>query len=307
MKRTGLRAGRALVWCAMVCVSAPSVRAQGEAAGVTHARLAWFRAIPGALAASGRDVARRERVPVIATTIGATAVLFAFDEQIYRGATRVGRTFDVSANHPEWAWKVGDAKLFYLPTTFASGLYYLGDGWTTMAVAGGFFATGKLRGSARAVRTASEIAQSMVALGLVTQAIKHATGRQTPGASTATRGRWQPFAGWSAYSANTPNYDAFPSGHLATAMSTVTVIAANYPENPWVRPLGYSLMTALAFAMVNNGVHWSSDYPPALLIGGTVGAMVARQGRAPAQERSGERLTLTPHMGPTSMGVDVHW
>ena len=70
-----------------------------------------------------------------------------------------------------------------------------------------------------------------------------------------------------AYAKNVPNYDAFPSGHLATAMATFTVISENYPEYRFIKPLGYTLLTALSFAMLNNGVHWISDYPLSLAMG----------------------------------------
>ena len=50
-------------------------------------------------------------------------------------------------------------------------------------------------------------------------------------------------------------------------MATVTVIADNYPEYKYIRPLGYSLMALLGYSMINNGVHWASDYPLGLAIG----------------------------------------
>jgi len=72
---------------------------------------------------------------------------------------------------------------------------------------------------------------------------------------------------------------AFPSGHLATAMMTVTVLSENYPEYTLIRPIGYGLMTLLGFQMVNNGVHWASDYPLALAIGYGLGKVAVSHGR----------------------------
>ena len=238
-------------------------------------------------------------------TLASTGLLFAFDQQIYDETVRAGRDLSISPHHPEAALFMGSVKVFYAPTTVSSGLYYLGDGWATMAVAGTFFAVGEFRGDNRALQTASEITESMFALGIVTQTLKHATGRETPGNASAERGRWRPFANLGDYAKNTPKYDAFPSGHLATAMATVTVIAGNYPDNPWVKRVGYSLMGACAFSMVNDGVHWASDYPLALLIGGTVGKMAAQRGHPSARAESDERVR--PLLTPFGAGLSVRW
>jgi hypothetical protein len=80
-------------------------------------------------------------------------------------------------------------------------------------------------------------------------------------------GKWQLLPDPIEYGNNVPKYDAFPTGHLATAMATVTVIADNYPEYKLIRPIGYSLMALCGFAMVNNGVHWVSDYPYGITLG----------------------------------------
>jgi hypothetical protein len=77
-------------------------------------------------------------------------------------------------------------------------------------------------------------------------------------------------------------YDAFPSGHLATAMMCVTVIAGNYPEHKYIKPLGYSLMTVVGFQMLNNGVHWASDYPLGLAIGYSFGKIIQARGHTVA-------------------------
>ena len=75
------------------------------------------------------------------------------------------------------------------------------------------------------------------------------------------------------------NHDAFPSGHLATAMATITILAGNYPDNKYIKPVGYSLMGLLGFAMLNNGVHWMSDYPLAIAIGYSCGKIALSRGR----------------------------
>ena len=66
----------------------------------------------------------------------------------------------------------------------------------------------------------------------------------------------------------------------ASTMATLTVVATNYHEHRWIWPVSIATMGVLSFAMVNNGVHWASDYPLALAIGGVVGKTVATRGRS---------------------------
>ncbi len=74
-------------------------------------------------------------------------------------------------------------------------------------------------------------------------------------------------------------YDAFPSGHIATMMSVVTILADNYPEKRYIRPVGYSLMGLVGFAMLNNQVHWASDYPLAIALGYVCAKQVEKRNR----------------------------
>lgn len=94
------------------------------------------------------------------------------------------------------------------------------------------------------------------------------------------------------YFRDVQKYDAFPSGHLATAMLTLTVISENYSEYALIKPVGYSLMALLAFQMMNNGVHWMSDYPLALAIGTVFGKSAVSHYRKvnPSIDGDGERL-----------------
>jgi hypothetical protein len=66
---------------------------------------------------------------------------------------------------------------------------------------------------------------------------------------------------------------------MATAMVTVTILAEDYPENWLIRPIGYSMMVLLGFQMMNNDVHWASDYPLALAIGYGLGKHAVSRGR----------------------------
>ena len=84
---------------------------------------------------------------------------------------------------------------------------------------------------------------------------------------------------------------------MATGMMTVTVIAENYPEKKYVKPLGYALLGAMSFQMINNGVHWASDYPLGLAIGYAVGKAIAGAGRT-AASRQGPKSETALRFGP---------
>ena len=140
-----------------------------------------------------------------------------------------------------------------------------------------FFLIGKIKKDNRALQTASQLTEAFIALGVGTQAMKYATGRENPSDATATRGKWRPFPTWSNFQNKKSKYDAFPSGHLATFVSAITIISQNYPEKKWIRPLGYSIAGLCGLAMINNGVHWASDFPLGFALGYGLGKFISKK------------------------------
>jgi membrane-associated phospholipid phosphatase len=274
-------------------------------------------AVPKTLGIATRDAFRVRNVPAMVAIAASTAALIAADEPVLHESRRLAWHVGLPPNHPSANVRVGMFKMAF-PTTVGSGLYFLGDGLTNVGVAAGFAARGALADDLRARRTASEVIEALLASGTVAQVLKHVAGRQTPSEATVPRGRWRPFASPRDYSANVPAYDAFPSGHLTTTMAMFTVMAENYPEHKFIWPVGMVTMGALSFAMVNNGVHWASDYPLALAIGGVVGKVVVARGRTvvhvpagardstPAFEHSA-RVKIQPVVGPGFIGVQARW
>ncbi|MDQ6634279.1 MAG: phosphatase PAP2 family protein [Gemmatimonadota bacterium] len=246
-------------------------------------RLQSVRNVPRDLAQVASQAGERHSLLVLGSTVAGTALLVAADQQIVDETQRFGRRIGLSTNHSEI--RVGG--LLELPTTFSSGLYYIGNGWTQLGVAGGFLAFGTIRNDYRALRTASEITEALMGVGIAAQLGKHIAGRETPGTATESGGRWRPFPSPAAYAKNVPRYDAFPSGHLAALWSTVLVVAENYPEKRFIRPIGYSATALVSFVMMNNGVHWVSDYPLALVIGSAFAHRAVAGGRR-VQERSSD-------------------
>ena len=220
-----------------------------------------------------------------------SVALWAFDQVLLDASQRFGRAINLKAASTQKTlvyvpFRVGSANLpfeFNVPDNLNSTFYYLGDGWTHLAVASSFWIYGGVKKDNRALRTSSQLGEAIFSTGLVVQAMKRLTGRQSPYVATKERGEWHLFPAYSTYQNFVPNYDAFPTGHLATAMATVTVIAENYPEYRFVRPVGYSLMGLLGYAMLNNGVHWASDYPVGIALGYAFAKIAVRNGRTRVQ------------------------
>jgi hypothetical protein len=182
----------------------------------------------------------------------------------------------------------------------------LGDGKSQFALAGAFAAYGLLKDDSRALRTGSQIVQAVLTSGSVVQLLKHITGRESPFTRTSPAGTWRFFPNQLDYLKHVPAYDAFPSGHICTAMATVIVIAENYPETKWIRPVGYVVSGLVGVGMVNRGIHWYSDYPLGLAIGYAFGMIAAHPegivGGASSPESS-TNVSIAPSLSDKGVGL----
>jgi PAP2 superfamily len=210
-----------------------------------------------------------ESIPVWAGILGSTAVLYHYDEDIYHGGQTLGRRWGLSnRENTRTTVEVGPYNILRLPTDTASALYFLGDGWMHGTIAAGFLASGYLSDNTKAVNTGIEIVHGMVISTVFSQVLKHAFGRESPSQSTEPRGRWRPFPSIKSYNTRTAEYDAMPSGHVMTATLMFTIVRGNYPQyDKYLLPTEVIWLTALGFGMVNNGVHWASDYPLGIAMG----------------------------------------
>jgi hypothetical protein len=267
------------------------------APGVTYryerpGQLRWLLHIPRNVVQFPGTYFKRDNVPAFVGIALSSLALYAADEPILRGAQSFGRhiglnSADIQNNLFYIPVRLGNTKVpleLKVPGNLNSTFYYLGDGWTHLTIATSFLAYGILKKDNRASQTASQLGEAILSTGLVVQALKRTTGRQSPFRSTQDRGRWFLLPAYKSYQSNVSNYDAFPSGHLATAMATVTVIAENYPEYHFIRPVGYGLMGVLGYAMLNNGVHWASDYPLGIALGYGFAKIAVRNGRTRVPE-----------------------
>ncbi len=243
------------------------------------ARLAFLREAPKTVWQYSRQLVNREVALNYGGLLLATGVLVAMDQPMLDATAKFGRRLGLTGNNKmKRAFSIAGQPI-ELPHDMDTALYFIGDGWTHLVIAGAYLTYGLGKNDNRALHTASQIAEGMLAAGAITQIIKHITGRESPFRATRSGGRWDFLPNQIEYHRHVPSYDAFPSGHLAVSMATMTVIAENYPEKTWVRPIGFFLMGLLAFEMVNNGVHWVSDYPLAIAIGHSVGKAIVKRSK----------------------------
>lgn len=199
---------------------------------------------------------------------GTTALFLWQDQNMVNAVQQFSNHINLK---PETSYSVplsiGGSRILKIPNNINTALYQLGEGGTSMYIAGGLFIYSKINHDARSLQTASDLTESFFSMGITTQLLKRISGRQTPSSASQQGGAWQAFPSFSNFQNDIANYDSFPSGHLATMMATVTVLTKNYPEKKWIKPIGYSLIGLTGFAMMNNGVHWIGDYPLALALG----------------------------------------
>lgn len=215
----------------------------------------------------------KDAIPGWAAVIGSTAVLYYYDEKLYRGSEQVGRDLGIgNEDNTRPVVTMNGQELLRLPSDTGSFLYFLGDGWMHMAIAGSIMGYGYAKDRTYEVNTGIILVHGMLVSTIFNQTLKRSFGRESPEVKTEERGAWKPFPSFNEYNNRTASYDAMPSGHVMTATLTFTVLAERYPEQKVpIYSVGGVWITALMFEMMNNGVHWASDYPLGIAMGWVIG------------------------------------
>ncbi len=83
------------------------------------------------------------------------------------------------------------------------------------------------------------------------------------------------------------------------------MIAENYPDTKWIRPVGYTLTTLVGLGMLFNGIHWVSDYPLGLFIGYYCGMVAAHpEGwEITDSDENGMKVHILPYSTPAGAGA----
>lgn len=238
--------------------------------------------IPGDAVGYVKQSFRKENLYKVGIIGGSTALLIIFDQQITNGLQSFAKRNGISASEDFDA--IVSVKLFgkktnlgKMPKNVNTAFYNIGQGSSVVLMAAGFYIGGLIKKDNRALQTASQLGESFLALGFGTQLMKYGTGRENPSDASIPGGRWRPFPTLSDFQNKKPKYDAFPSGHLATFVSAVTIISENYPRIRWIKPVGYTIAGLLGLAMINNGVHWAGDFPLGFVMGYGFGKFITKK------------------------------
>ena len=200
---------------------------------------------------------KSESVPTLASIGILTFSLMRTDQQTWRGTRKLYRTSPTFQDASDYAVALGDGRLH-------------------IGIATAFAGYGRLFNDQKALRVASQTVEAFLATGITVQLLKRVTGRECPAvATTHETGRWKFFPHPRVYDKHPPSYYAFPSGHISTTMATLTVLAENYPQERWIKPVGYTLVGALGVGLVAKGMHWYSDLPMGVAIGYLFGRIAA--------------------------------
>jgi membrane-associated phospholipid phosphatase len=239
-----------------------------------------FTQLPNSWARSAGISLKAESIPALAGIGVLTYSLMRTDHETWRGTHRFYRQSATMHEASDYAVALGDGRLHLgIATAFA------GYGW--------------LWDNPKAVRVASQTVEAFLATGITVQLLKRVTGRESPAAATHNTGRWKFFPHPNQYDKHPPSYYAFPSGHISTTMATLTVIAENYPQERWIKPVGYTLIGALGVGLVAKGMHWYSDLPVGIALGYLFGKIAANPSipdfvKGPNEK--GVEISVTPHI-----------
>ncbi len=177
----------------------------------------------------------------------------------------------------------------------AKKITYLGDGEFHLGLAALFGGAGIIFKDNRAIRTALQIVEAEITTGLTVQVLKHISGRESPQSASAYGGKFRPLPNIAEYHKNQTKYYSFPSGHVSTSVAVLTVIAENYSQVKWIKPVGYSIVGLIGLGLAARGWHWLGDYPLAIAIGYTFGKIISDRNQSdPENELSEGGLALSP-------------
>ena len=249
-----------------------------------------FTDLPHDLKDFGNDLVDRDHWPLTVGALGATAMMVVTDYETWQAA----RIFDAQSPAVRQFSNMGVS---------------IGDGFFQFGLVAGFAAVGKATGNKRLLRTASQVTEAILATGIGVQVIKHVSGRESPFSSETRTGVWRMFPNQIEYHKDFQKFDAVPSGHLSTAITTFIVIRENYPDQRWISFVGWPVIGWVGYGLAATSIHWWSDYPIAVALGYSFARIITRENRTPnvrelpKSQEIGWRPVLLP--GYSSEGAPI--
>lgn len=279
-------------------------------AGVAHAEEKLkFRQIVTEVPSTSKSFLKesfsKESLPYWGVILGSTGLLYHYDEEIYSDLQKRGRDWGIgNDDNTSSALTISGHELIRVPKDKGSFMYFLGDGWMHAGIGAGFLATGQISENNYTYNTGIMLWHGIVVSTIFNQTLKRSFGRESPEVSTSKRGSWNLFPSFNDYNSKTASYDAMPSGHVMTATLTFTILAERYPEyTSYIYPVYGVWISALMFQMVNNGVHWASDYPLGIAMGYIVGKNAVQMGKE-SKDKTIEKTSW--NVIPTMNGITAY-
>ena len=228
-----------------------------------------------------------ENLWVVSGVMASTALFIAYDYELWKESERWK---NANRNSEVWHW---------------AGVS-MGDGYFQFVTAGVFGALGYLASDNLMLRTSSQIVEVILSTGAVVQILKHYTGRESPFKATERTGHWEPFPEQSQYYRDVQNYDAVPSGHIATFYATFLVIMDNYPNQKWIPYAGYTLTALVAEGLAGTSLHWWSDFPIGLALGHVFAKIVTARNHPEENKKLGIAWDQPyVHLSPSKFGAPL--
>jgi len=164
-----------------------------------------------------------------------------------------------------------------------------GNGAFSIPALAAFYIYGYLGKDAKAERTALIAVESFLVTGLFTTVIKVAAGRHRPSTGDSS----------TSFDGFTTDHKSFPSGHSATVFAIATVIANEYEDVPYIKPISYGIATMTGLSRINDEKHWASD----VFFGAALGYFTAKTLLRLHSNKKGQHFTIYPRADRNGGGV----
>ena len=217
-------------------------------------------------------------------------------------------TSPLSWDDSDWmkaAWVAGGTGLFFIldeeirggfednrsSTTDDVSKFFerFGNGAISLPALGAFYLYGYFGENAKAERTALIAAESFLVTGLFTTVLKTAAGRHRPSTDDSS----------TSFDGFTTDHGSFPSGHTSTVFAIATVIANEYEDVPFIKPISYGIATMTGLSRINDEKHWASD----IFIGAALGYFTSKTLLRLHSNKKGQHYTIYPRVDRNGGGI----
>lgn len=164
-----------------------------------------------------------------------------------------------------------------------------GNGAFTIPALAAFYIFGHFDENDKAKRTALIATESFLITGLYTTILKASFGRHRPSTGDSS----------TSFDGFTTDHNSFPSGHTSTAFAIATVIANEYEETPYIKPISYGLATLTGLSRMNDEKHWASD----VFFGAALGYFTSKTILYLHNNKKGQHFTIYPRVDSNGGGL----